>query len=87
MQAGQATVGQRGIGSAYANSLARLLASHFIQLFGCRHVQMGRPVTLGGETYRSCLGCGARRRFDVAGWRTRGPYYSSSSAGHIQRSH
>ena len=76
MQAGQATVERRGIGFAYVNGLAALLASQLIQLFGCRHMRVGRPVTLNGETYRACLDCGARRRFDVVGWHSYGPYYS-----------
>ena len=76
MQAGRAAVEKHGIGFAHVNGLAALLASYFLRLFGCRHMQMSRPVTLNGETYRFCLDCGVRRRFDVAGWRTHGPYYS-----------
>lgn len=76
MQASGAAVERRGIGFAYVNSLTALPARFVLRLFGCRHVQMSRPITLAGETYRSCLDCGARRRFDVAGWRTHGPYCS-----------
>jgi hypothetical protein len=75
MQAGQAIVGQCGVGLADVKSLAALFARFFVRLFGCRHVRMSRPVTLNGETYRACLACGARRRFDTSGWRTRGAYY------------
>lgn len=44
-------------------------------LFGCWHRGMSRPFTRGGETYRVCLGCGARRRFDLEGWEMRETYY------------
>lgn len=45
------------------------------RILGCWHTDMSRPVTRAGETYRVCLGCGARRRFDVRSWRTLGGFY------------
>lgn len=47
----------------------------FARVFGCWHMNMSRPFTRGGETYRACMGCGARRRFDTGRWETVGPYY------------
>jgi hypothetical protein len=44
-------------------------------VFGCWHMEMGRPQTQGGETYRACLGCGARRRFDPKSWEMCGEFY------------
>ena len=44
-------------------------------IFGCRHLNMSRPFTRDGETYRTCVACGARRRFDTERWETFGPYY------------
>lgn len=44
-------------------------------LLGCWHRQMSRPFTRDGETYRVCLACGARRRFDLDRWKTHGTYY------------
>jgi hypothetical protein len=44
-------------------------------LFGCWHRQLSRPFTRDGETYRACLACGARRRFDTGRWETVGGYY------------
>ena len=35
-------------------------------LFGCRHAQLGRVFTLGGETYRVCCDCGARFGYSLA---------------------
>jgi hypothetical protein len=45
------------------------------RVFGCWHLDMSRPVTREGETYRACVACGARRRFDTEGWKTVGRYY------------
>ena len=79
MQVGGFTIEHRSsIGFVSLNSLAVLLAHLLLRrLFGCWHTHMGRPVTLGGETYRACLRCGAQRRFDTEGWNTYGAYYFS----------
>jgi len=47
----------------------------FGELFGCQHKQMSRPFSRQGETYRVCIGCGARRKFDAKKWQLQGPYY------------
>ena len=44
-------------------------------VFGCWHMEMGHPQTRGQETYRACLGCGARRRFDPESWQMSGAFY------------
>ena len=44
----------------------------------CWHLNMSRPFTRDGETYRACVGCGARRRFDTERWETVGRYYYPS---------
>jgi hypothetical protein len=49
----------------------RLLA----RIFGCWHLNMSRPVTRDGQTYRACADCGARRRFDTERWETVGQFY------------
>lgn len=33
-------------------------------LFGCRHQNLSRPFTRDDISYRTCLSCGARKRFD-----------------------
>ena len=50
-----------------------LLAS----LFGCWHRDVSRPFTRHGQTYRTCLGCGAHKRFDLAKWEDRGGFFYS----------
>ena len=42
------------------------------RIFGCWHLDLGRPITDHGETYRVCLKCGAHRRFNPASWKTVG---------------
>jgi len=44
-------------------------------LFGCWHWNQSRPITVAGDTYRTCLQCGARRRFDKERMKPFGPYY------------
>jgi hypothetical protein len=47
----------------------------FGRVFGCWHLNLSRPFTRDGETYRACLACGARRRFDTERWKTLGRFY------------
>jgi hypothetical protein len=42
---------------------------------GCWHLEMSVPFTRDNETYRSCLTCGARRRFDLEQWTMVGAFY------------
>lgn len=46
------------------------------RLFSCWHIKMSRPFTHERETYRTCLRCGMRRKFDVEKWKSIGRYYS-----------
>ena len=45
------------------------------EIFGCQHKEMSRPFSRQGETYRVCIGCGARRKFDAQEWKLQGPFY------------
>ena len=47
----------------------------FGKLFGCWHRELSRPFTDKKLTYRTCLGCGARREFDTDTLITSGPFY------------
>jgi hypothetical protein len=53
-------------------------------IFGCRHREMSRPFTIRGESYRTCLDCGARKAFDTKSLRTFGPYYYPTEAFRIR---
>jgi hypothetical protein len=58
-----------------AKSKGKRLEYFLRRAFGCWHSSMSRPITAAGETYRACLACGARRRFDPKSWTMNGPYY------------
>lgn len=45
------------------------------QLFGCRHKQISRPFTIGNNSYRACLGCGARKHFEPQTLKTYGSFH------------
>ena len=45
------------------------------KIFGCWHKELTRPFTAGRESYRACLECGARRRFDEKSFKTVGSFY------------
>jgi hypothetical protein len=47
----------------------------FGKLFGCWHKQLSRPFTSKNSSYRTCLHCGARKRFDTNTLKTVGPFY------------
>jgi hypothetical protein len=44
-------------------------------LFGCWHKRLSRPFTEKNSSYRTCLECGARRKFNTESFKTSGPYY------------
>lgn len=45
------------------------------RIFGCWHLNMSRPFSRGSESYRTCVACGARRRFDLEQWEMVGSFY------------
>ena len=45
------------------------------RVFGCWHLKMSLPFTREQETYRTCVSCGARRRFDLERWTMVGDFY------------
>ncbi|MDQ3634943.1 MAG: hypothetical protein M3405_10625 [Acidobacteriota bacterium] len=47
----------------------------FGKIFGCWHKQMTRPFTNRNASYRACLNCGARKKFDTKTLKTFGPFY------------
>ncbi len=46
-----------------------------VRLFGCRHRDISRPFTNGKTSYRVCLSCGARKKFDTKDLTTSGSFY------------
>lgn len=43
--------------------------------FGCWHAKLSRPFSNAKESYRACLNCGARRRFNAETLKTFGVFY------------
>lgn len=44
-------------------------------MFGCWHKRLTRPITDRNSSYRACLECGARKKFNTEEFRTSGPFY------------
>ena len=61
--------------SAVMPDLVSKVRSTTARIFGCWHVDMSRPFSRGSETYRTCVACGARRRFDVEQGEMIGSFY------------
>jgi hypothetical protein len=51
------------------------------RLFGCWHKEMSRPFSSQGQTYRTCLDCGASRRFNLRSWEMQGDFYYRPLSG------
>ena len=44
-------------------------------LFGCWHKEISRPFTIGNNSYRACVHCGARKHFDTNTLETYGSFH------------
>lgn len=44
-------------------------------IVGCLHQTMGKPLTVGGATYRICRDCGAYRLYDLEKMQFYGEYF------------
>lgn len=63
------------------NKKAEKRVGFFAGLFGCWHKELSRPFTTKNDSYRVCLGCGARRHFDPETLQTYGQFYFPLEAG------
>ena len=45
------------------------------RVLGCWHKEMSRPFSNKGQAYRTCLNCGASRKFNVGRWEMQGSFY------------
>jgi hypothetical protein len=55
------------------------------KLFGCWHKELSRPFTNKHASYRACLHCGARKKFDTKSLKTLGPFYYPPSISFIEK--
>ena len=51
------------------------IGNFMARVFGCRHAELSRPFSHSGRAYRSCLNCGAQRRFNLGDWQMQGDFY------------
>jgi hypothetical protein len=54
------------------------------KLFGCWHKNLSRPFTNQHASYRACLQCGARKKFDTKTLKTSGDFYYPPSVSFIK---
>lgn len=47
------------------------------RLFGCWHLKMSSPRTIGRTTFRYCKKCGMRRKFDLQTLKYEGHFHNS----------
>lgn len=57
------------------SGLLAQIENGLVRVFGCWHIELSLPFTRGRETYRTCVACGARRRFDLEQWLMTGEFY------------
>jgi hypothetical protein len=79
VQAGHLTIESRRsteeIEAFLAGGFFARVGAWLTRLFGCKHRQMSRPFSSQGQTYRSCISCGARRQFNLGRWEMQGDFY------------
>lgn len=55
------------------------------KLFGCWHKNLSRPFTNKRTSYRACLQCGARKKFDAKTLKTSGSFYYPPTVTFIEK--
>ena len=55
------------------------------KLFGCWHKELSRPFTNRRSSYRACLHCGARKKFNTETLKTSGPFYYPPAVSSINK--
>jgi len=58
-----------------SRSVEERVSGWISRLFGCWHREMSRPFSHHGQAYRSCLNCGAQRKFNLNNWSMQGAFY------------
>jgi len=55
------------------------------KLFGCPHKSLSRPFSHGTVGYRTCLKCGARKKFNPETLETSGGFYYPPPTGNLYK--
>jgi hypothetical protein len=63
------------VNAVAGNSSGGAVGSLMARVFGCWHREMSRPFSEQGQTYKTCLSCGARRQFNLGRWEMQGDFY------------
>ena len=74
----QAVLEQNGISQRGTNKTHDAFGTKigiFGKLFGCWHKELSRPFTDKQVSYRACINCGARKKFDTSNFKTSGTFY------------
>ena len=81
MHVGELTLTNQGMAEINVTSGAGRFGDFVTRILGCWHTQMSRPFSHQGQAYRSCLKCGAQRKFNLGNWEMQGSfYYKQASA-------
>jgi len=87
MNVGELTLTNQGIVEIGATTGNGRLGDFVARILGCWHTQMSRPFSHQGQAYRSCLNCGAQRKFNLGNWEMQGSFYynrpSTKQAYHV----
>jgi len=87
MNVGELTLTNQGIVEIGATTGNGRFGDFVARILGCWHTQMSRPFSHQGQAYRSCLNCGAQRKFNLGNWEMQGSFYynrpSTKQANHV----
>ena len=74
----QGILEQNAIAASFINRTRGTLGDKIgfvASVFGCWHKRLTRPISDKNMSYRACLDCGARKRFNAEEFKTTGPFY------------
>jgi len=64
-------------------TLGAQIGGWLTRVFGCWHTEMSRPFSIQGQTYRTCLDCGAERQFNTGNWEMQGNFYYRKATSNL----
>jgi len=80
MHVGELTLTNQGIAEIGATPGNGRLGDFVARILGCWHTRMSRPFSHQGQAYRSCLNCGAQRKFNLGNWEMQGNFYYNQAS-------
>ena len=55
------------------------------KVFGCWHKELSRPFTNRNASYRACLKCGARKKFNPTTLKTSGTFFYPPAVSFVEK--